>query len=235
LDWVISVPKKTKILPISNPDQKMKIQRNDNCPCGSRKKYKKCCLALGGKLEKTHTFEIFPTPEQEKLLQYMLDSDEEEMEDTVSGEVVSRIRTGNPETQEKILQALETGKSLELLSAIENTWKTHTKGTIVSTGVHTGHYEFEWEIQEAYPISEDIAEFYKGTDLIKTNDILTQLGMKILPDKKDLERLENLLTDPIVRKKLSKKVEENIVNFLTEKGIPQETYTILTTSESYHW
>lgn len=31
-----------------------KIRRNDECPCGSGKKYKKCCLA-SGKYETTHT------------------------------------------------------------------------------------------------------------------------------------------------------------------------------------
>lgn len=30
------------------------VRRNDPCPCGSGKKYKKCCLA-SGKYETTHT------------------------------------------------------------------------------------------------------------------------------------------------------------------------------------
>jgi preprotein translocase subunit SecA len=31
-----------------------KVRRNEPCPCGSGKKYKKCCLA-SGKYETTHT------------------------------------------------------------------------------------------------------------------------------------------------------------------------------------
>ncbi|MBX3418050.1 MAG: SEC-C domain-containing protein [Pirellulaceae bacterium] len=37
-------PKKTNVTPCSTIRSGPKVGRNDPCPCGSGKKYKKCCL-----------------------------------------------------------------------------------------------------------------------------------------------------------------------------------------------
>lgn len=42
-----------------------KVGRNDPCPCGSGKKFKKCCEALSGK--KTHSFAITQDEKATKL------------------------------------------------------------------------------------------------------------------------------------------------------------------------
>jgi tetratricopeptide (TPR) repeat protein len=77
-----------------------KIGRNDPCPCGSGKKYKRCCLAVD-----RAAMQRPPDPEPARLVPTSAPDDLEDL-DSLSNRVVERIAQGRLDEAEKVCQDL---------------------------------------------------------------------------------------------------------------------------------
>ena len=77
-----------------------KIGRNDLCPCGSGKKYKKCCMASDEAAARTAQPAAVPT-RRPSLASYVQEHDELDELTEVSNAVVGMVHAGNLDAAEQ--------------------------------------------------------------------------------------------------------------------------------------
>lgn len=148
---------------------KMKIERNDPCPCGSGKKYKKCCLNK----------QMNTAPEELPIHKTL-----------ISGSYGSRV---------VIISREMPNGNVQYISVLVDGWKMGLKGCFGSRNISKGRfykevvgdmnaeliegnlYECKWVIKQGLRIAEAVGtkmpeEFYEFKDIVGSLDNINITG-----------------------------------------------------------
>jgi hypothetical protein len=190
-------------------DMKNKVGRNDPCPCGSGKKYKKCCL---GKVEDEGEGSLEETLQEinRPLNRLALDRfDQEVLEDPETQKRVSTVikKTKMPGAPFQDLRSFQeyiskkwSRKKLKMMQASE------IIGKLSSMNVNFNECLFKEQIQNhvsAIRLSEDhyYTQNWRGKDDLDEDFIwlaITELWDRLSPEKPNVEQIDYLMQEGFV-------------------------------------
>ena len=182
-------------------DMKKKIGRNDPCPCGSGKKYKKCCLGRDGRAANKFPPEIEMNPyERLAILRFGEELRERpELLKMISDKVKSTKNGENLPTREsfdEFVSGMWTSEKLEAMS----TDAIIAKLTIM--GVKFEEQLFRQQVRDyicAIQLAED--HYYTQNWHAPGQDedfiwlAITELWQRLIPERLNVEMIDDLIMD----------------------------------------